>query len=204
MLVSYSDVSTCDYADALDANQFMHASIRALWPQTQRLAGPAFTVVCAPGDHLMLHAAIYRAKPGDILVVQGDEKLAMAGGNVCAIAQKRGIQGMIVDGFVRDIDEIAQMQFPVYAKGTFPKPAAKKALGKLASPIQCGDVQIENGDIIVADNDGIAVIPFNQRKAIYEVAMSRKQKDAEMTLEQWQSQHLEKVETTLTKLGFTQ
>ncbi len=202
--MQYSDVSTCDYADALTVNQFMCADIRALWPQEQRLAGPAFTVECPPGDHLMLHAAIYRAQPGDILVVKGDHKLALAGGNVCAIAQQNGIKGMIVDGYVRDVTEIAQLEFPVYARGCFPKPAAKKQLGALQQPILCGGVEVNQGDIVIADADGIAVIPAADSAQVYEAALKRHQKDNDTSLTEWRRQHLEKVQSTLTTLGFTE
>ncbi|MCW8090732.1 RraA family protein [Alteromonas sp. ASW11-130] len=181
----------------------MREDIRALWPQTQRLAGSAFTVECPPNDHIMFHAAIYRVRPGDVLVVKGDERLAPARPNVCAIAQKNGIQGMIVDGYVRDVAEITALQFPIYAKGCFPKPAAKKALGSIRQPISCGGVDVENGDIVVADEDGIAVIPFEQRQSTYDIARRRNQTDNATTLEGWQKQHLEKVKSTLTKLEFT-
>ncbi len=202
--MQYSDVSTCDYADALTVNQFMSADIRALWPQHTRLAGPAFTVECPPGDHLMLHAAIYRAQPGDILVVKGDNKLALAGGNVCAIAQQNGIKGMIVDGYVRDVAEITQMEFPVYARGSFPKPAAKRKLGTLQQTIRCGGVEVNNGDIVIADEDGVAVIPALEAKRAFEIALKRNQQDSGMTLAEWREQHLEKVQSTLTTLGFTE
>jgi len=93
----FDSVSPCEYADALPREQFMHYAIKPLWEGMPRIAGPAFTVKCEPGDHLMLHAAIYRASPGDIIVVEADDEFAVAGGNVCAIAQSRGIKGFVID-----------------------------------------------------------------------------------------------------------
>ena len=90
--IPFDSVSPCEYADALPRHQFMDYAIKPLWEGIPRIAGPAFTVKCEPGDHLMLHAAIYRASPGDIIVVEADDKFAVAGGNVCAIAQARGIK----------------------------------------------------------------------------------------------------------------
>ena len=106
-------ISTCEYAEGLSRQQFIHPVIRPLWPQIPRVVGPAFTVICGEGDHLSLHAAIYRAKPGDIIVVQADSDFASAGGNVCAVAQKRGIvpihgkrkSGVGLRVFVAPIDE---------------------------------------------------------------------------------------------------
>lgn len=197
---SYSDYSTCDYADALPREQFMDYQIHSLWQGGNRLAGPAFTVKCAPGDHLMLHAAIYQASPGDIIVVEADDRYALAGGNVCAIAQKRGIAGFILDGTIRDIAEIRALQFPVYARGVVPKPGAKKCYAPLNQPVMCGGVRVEPGDIVVADEDGIAVIPKADAQHTYEIAKARYEKDASMSLEEWQLQHESNVQAALDKI----
>ena len=86
-----------------------------------RVAGPAVTVRCAPGDNLMLHAAIYRAEPGSVLVVEsGDVEYALAGGNVCAIARRRGIVALVTDGVIRDLAEVREIGFPVFARGVIP------------------------------------------------------------------------------------
>ena len=150
----------------------------------------------------MLHAAIYRARPGDILVVEADDKFAVAGGNVCAIAQARGIKGFVIDGVIRDIAETRENQFPVFAKGVIPKPGAKKCVSPLNQPVHCGSVLVHPGDIIVADEEGIAVIPKAAAEQAYDVARARAQKDAAMSLAQWEAQHVEKVEGILKELGF--
>jgi len=198
----FETVSPCEYADALSREQFMDYAIKPLWSGVPRIAGPAFTVKCEPGDHLMLHAAIYRAKAGDIIVVEADDKFAVAGGNVCAIAQSRGIKGFVIDGVIRDIAETRENQFPVFARGVVPKPGAKKCISPLNQPIHCGGVNVHAGDIIVADEEGIAVIPQDQAESAFDIAKARGDKDASMTLEEWQAQHQEKVEATLAKLGF--
>ncbi|WP_338519050.1 RraA family protein [Alteromonas gracilis] len=199
----FENVSPCEYADALPREQFMDYAIKPLWFGVPRIAGPAFTVKCEPGDHLMLHAAIYRAKAGDIIVVEADDKFAVAGGNVCAIAQSRGIKGFVIDGVIRDIAETRENQFPVFARGVVPKPGAKKCISPLNQPIHCGGVKVHAGDIIVADEEGIAVIPQDQAENAFDIAKARGNKDASMTLEEWQAQHQEKVEATLAKLGFS-
>lgn len=199
----YRAISPCEYAEGLPREQFMDWQIKALWPQTPRIAGPAFTVECAPGDHLMLHAAIYRAKAGDVIVVQGDSNHAMAGGNVCAIAQARGIAGFVIDGVIRDLAEIRDLQFPVFARGLMPKPGGKNHALPLNQPVECGGVKVHPGDMIIADEDGIAVVPKAELESVYVKAKARTDKDASMTLAQWQAEHQQKVEAKLKALGFS-
>ncbi|WP_299084725.1 RraA family protein [uncultured Paraglaciecola sp.] len=196
-------VSTCEYAEGLSRDQFVNPEIYPLWSQIPRIAGPAFTVKCGKDDHLSLHAAIYRAKPGDVLVVQAGSEFASAGGNVCAVAQKRGIVAMVIDGMVRDIAEIRDNQFPVYARGVIPKPAGKRQIYPFNQTIECGGVTISGGDFIVADEDGIAVIPKDKLQEVYDLAKARTDKDAAMNLSEWQAQHSKKIESKLQELGYS-
>ena len=202
MIEKFKQVSPCDLADALGREQFMDFGIAALWSPVPRIAGPAFTVKCAPGDHLMLHAAIYRAAPGDVIVVEADNDFAVAGGNVCAIAQARGIAGFVIDGAIRDIAEVREMGFAVFARGVQPKPGAKNQIAPLNQPIDCGGVRVNPGDIIVADEEGVAVVPQQQAQQVLSIATARAEQDASMSLQQWQAQHSEKVESRLADLGY--
>ncbi|MGB3769315.1 MAG: RraA family protein [Phormidesmis sp.] len=201
--LDYAALSPTAYADALARSQFMHLDIRELWPQIPRIAGPAYTVRCAPGDNLMLHAAIYRAPAGSVIVVEaGSSDYAVSGGNVCAIAQKRGITGFVIDGVIRDIAEVRAAKFPVFAKGCIPKPGVKAALGSLQMPITCGGVQVFPHDIIVADEEGIAVIPAANQASVWEIAKNRTEKDAATSLAEWERSHQAKIERLLTEKGF--
>ncbi len=193
-------ISPCEYADGLPRSQFIDSGIQSLWPQPPRIAGRAFTVQCEPGDHLMLHAAIYEAQRGDIIVAQGDSDYALAGGNVCAIAQKRGVAGFVIDGVIRDLAEVRSLQFPVFARGVIPKPGAKKSYTPLNQPIVCGGVKVNPGDWIVADEEGIAVIPSEQLEEVYQIALARTEKDAATSLEQWQANHHANIQELLHKL----
>lgn len=196
-------VSTCEYAEGLSRQQFIDPVIHPLWSPMPRIVGPAFTVKCGEGDHLSLHAAIYRAKPGDVIVVQADPDFASAGGNVCAVAQKRGIVAMVIDGMVRDIAEIRDCRFPVFARGVMPKPADKKQIFPFNQAIQCGGVTVHAGDYIVADEDGIAVIPKDILIEVYGLAKIRTDKDAAMSLGEWEAQHSKKIESKLQELGYS-
>jgi regulator of RNase E activity RraA len=196
----FAQISPCEYADGLGREQFIDFAIKELWPQIPRIAGPAFTVKCAPGDHLSLHAAIYSAQPGDIIVVEADPQYAVSGGNVCAIAQQRGIAGFVVDGVIRDLAQLRELQFPVFARGVIPKPGAKTHIFPFNQPVMCGGVKINAGDIIVADEEGIAVIPSAKVEQVYAIAKARTDRDAAMDLEQWQREHQQKVESLVQKL----
>lgn len=205
MSLTFADMgalSPCDYADALPRSQFMHFRIKPLWSPMPRIVGRAFTVKCVPGDHLMLHAAIYRAKPGDILVVEADPAYAVAGGNVCQIAHQRGIDGLIVDGTVRDLNEIRDAGFPVFAQGVIPKPGVKQHVCPLNQPVNCGGVVVNAGDIIIADEEGVAVVPDQEAESVYAIAKQRAEKDAAQSIEQWQVEHKTKVEKALAASGF--
>jgi regulator of RNase E activity RraA len=92
----------------------MDNGIRPLYQNVPRIAGPAFTVRCGPGDNLMLHAAIYRAPARSVIVVESaDLNYAVAGGNVCAVAQKNGIAGFVIDGVIRDMAKRRLHQFSI-------------------------------------------------------------------------------------------
>lgn len=200
----FAELSPTVYADALlGREQFMDMGIRQMWPHMPRIAGPAYTVSCAPGDNLMLHAAIYRAEPGSVIVVKaGDTDYAMSGGNVCAIAQKRGIAGFVIDGVIRDVAEVREHQFPVFARGAMPIPGKKQGSGTLQSTIVCGGVQVAAGDIVVADEEGIAVIPVAQQDSVLDIAQRRAAKDAVRSLAEWETEHRAKVQKALDAIGF--
>jgi regulator of RNase E activity RraA len=200
----FAAISPIAYADAqLGREQFMDTGLRAIWSTMPRIAGPAYTVSCPPGDNLMLHAAIYRAEPGSIIVVQaGNLDYAMAGGNVCTVAQRRGIAGFIIDGAIRDVAEVREAQFPVYCRGLVPVPGKKQKLGTLNQPVTCGGVTVNPGDIVVADEEGIAVIPSAQQETLWEIAKLCTDKDAAQSLAEWKANHQAKIEQTLQELGF--
>lgn len=200
----FNQFSPTTYADAgLGREQFMDLGVRELWPQIPRIAGPAYTVSCGPGDNLMLHAALYRADPGSVIVVKaGDLDYAMAGGNVCATAQQRGIAGFVIDGCIRDVAEVRDLRFPVFARGVVPIPGKKKGIGTLQTSITCGGVQVEPGDTIVADEEGIAVIPVAQQESMWKIAQQRAAKEETQPLADWQAAHRAKVEGILKEIGF--
>ncbi|HEY1917101.1 MAG TPA: RraA family protein [Streptosporangiaceae bacterium] len=199
----FTRVPPTTLADVLGRDQVMDIGIRPLWPGA-RLAGPAFTVRCAPGDNLMLHAAIYRAEPGSVIVVEaGDVDYAVAGGNVCAVAQRHGIAGFVVDGVIRDIGEVREIGFPVFARGVIPVPGGKKVVtGPLNEPVRCGGVQVRAGDVVVADEEGIVVTPRDRGEQALRDAQARLAKEAAETLEEWEAAHRARIDALLRDGGF--
>lgn len=190
-------------ADVLTSDEVMDIGIRPLWSGMPRIAGPAYPVRCTPGQNLMLHAAIHRAAPGSVIVVQGgDNVFAMAGGNVCAVAKKRGIAGFVVDGVIRDVAEAREHGFPVFARGVSPIPGKKSAMGVLNGPVQCGGVAVAPGDIVVADEEGVVVVPVARKDDVLVRARAKAAKDAAHTLETWEAAHRARIEAALERHGY--
>lgn len=193
-----ADLPTTTLADVLDRRQVMDPAIRPLWSPLPRIAGPAFTVRCPPGDNLMLHAAIYRAEPGSVIVVEsGDLDYALAGGNVCAVAQRNGVAGFVLDGLIRDVGEIREMGFPVWARGVIPIPGGKSAALPLNVPIRCGGVAVQAGDLVVADEEGVVVVPSSALPEALQAAEAKLQADAALTLDDWEKAHRAKIDGLL-------
>ncbi len=201
--MSFLDISPTTLADLLGREQVMDIGIRPLWPAMPRVAGPAFTVRCPAGDNLMLHAAIYRAEPGSVVVVEaGDVDYAVAGGNVCAVAQRRGIAAFVVDGVIRDLAEAREMGFPVFARGVIPIPGTKATVAPLNEPVRCGGVTIRAGDIVVADEEGVVVTPSARAADVLKDAQAKQAKEASESLSAWQAAHRARIEQILADHGF--
>jgi len=200
---SFAQLSPTMLAEFLTRDQVMDIGIRPLWHHMPRIAGPAYPVRCTAGDHLMLHAAIYRAPVGSVIVVEaGDLDYAVAGGNVCAVAKKHGIAGFVVDGVMRDIGETRANEFPVFARGVSPIPAGKNSIEGLNVRVRCGGVEVTPGDMVVADEEGVVVIPAAHCDEILQRAVTKAAKDTAQSLEDWERSHRARIEEILRSKGF--
>jgi RraA family protein len=143
------------------------------------LAGPALTVKCRPGDNLMIHKALMMAQPGDVIVVDagGDLTNALFGEIMTATAVARGVAGIVLNGAVRDSEEIGEGHFPLYAAGVTHRGPYKDGPGEINVPIAIDGMVIEPGDMMVGDADGLLCIPFDDVDAI--LAATRKKMDIE-------------------------
>eukprot|EP01155_Anaeramoeba_flamelloides_P007037 Anaeramoba_flamelloidesa110043_25.p1 GENE.a110043_25~~a110043_25.p1 ORF type:complete len:201 (+),score=33.71 a110043_25:1-603(+) len=192
----FADFSPCDYAGPLKRESFMDAGIKELWPRIPRISGPAFTVEMVGGENLSLHRAIYEAPEGSIIVAQSNTMdYAVIGGNVALIAKKRGIKGFVIDGLVRDIGEIRENKVPIFARGVIPMPGGKKNAVPVNIAIIAGGISVNPGDIIVADEEGVAVIPRDNAEEIYYQTKTNVEKEKEMSFEQWADNHKEKIDS---------
>jgi 4-hydroxy-4-methyl-2-oxoglutarate aldolase len=200
---AYAALSPNELADVLELPCVMRYEIHPLWPGMPRIAGPACTIRTGRHDNLMFHASIYLARRGDIIVVEaGDDEMAVAGGNVCAIAQRNGVAGLVVDGVIRDVVESRQRRFPVFARGVSPIPAKRVGEGGMNVQIRCGGVVVNPGDVVVADEEGIVVIPRARTIDVLEKAQARVAADAKLSLDDWERRHRAAVEAALKTRGY--
>lgn len=198
----FAAIPSTTLADLLGRPQVMDAGIRPLWA-APRIAGPAFTVRCPPGDNLMVHAAIHRAEPGSVIVVEaGDVEYAVAGGNVCAVARRRGIVAFVVDGVIRDLGEVRAMGFPVFARGVIPIPGAKAVVEPLNRPVRCGGVEVDPGDVVVADEEGVVVVPALGQNQVLGDALAKLAAEASESLDAWEAAHRARIDGLLEAQGF--
>lgn len=151
---------TPNIADAMGRFRVMDPGIKCI-TKGKITAGPAVTVMVRPGDNLMVHKAIETAQPGDVIVVNtcGNSNSAVWGELMTLSAIKRGIAGIVVDGAVRDSDEINKLGFPVFARNIIGSACDKDGPGEINCSISCGGIAVNPGDIVVASAEGIVVIP---------------------------------------------
>lgn len=178
---AFKSLPPANVADCMGRLCALSSQIRLLSsPKEPIMSGVALTVKARPGDNLMIHKALNLAGPGDVIVVsnEGDRSQSLVGEVMLTYAQYKGLTGLVFDGPIRDIDAISKMGIPVYGTGTTPGGPYKEGPGEVNVPIACGGIQIEPGDIILGDADGVIVIPRRDAKAILEIARKFSATDA--------------------------
>jgi 4-hydroxy-4-methyl-2-oxoglutarate aldolase len=160
IVAAFEEIPTTCISDTMQGLNNMDPSIKPL-KEEYRVAGRAYTVKMPVGDNECVLRAIREAKPGDILVVdaKGDTYRTIAGDFIIGLAQTLGIKGIVTDGVIRDIMGVKKLNYPVFCKGTTVAASAKAGWGQVNVPISCGGTSVNPGDIIVADADGVVVIP---------------------------------------------
>jgi 4-hydroxy-4-methyl-2-oxoglutarate aldolase len=140
-----------------------------------RVAGPALTVRADPGDNLIVHYALTRAQPGDVIVIDagGFLECGMWGDILTLAALKTGVAGLVVDGAIRDADSIVALRFPAFARGLSIRGSHKSRTGQVNTAISCGGVIVEPGDVVLGDRDGVVTIPNARICAVIATAEKR-------------------------------
>ncbi len=169
-------------------------------PSTRTMAGTAVTVRTRGGDNLLTLRAFDHCRPGDVLVIDagGDLTNAVVGGIITAGAAMLGLAGVVIDGAIRDVAEIRERDFPVYARGVNHRGPYKNGPGEINVPVCIGGMVVQPGDIIVGDQDGLLAFPPTEAAWLIEKALLQQQKEEQQMEEirqgRWDRSFLEALE----------
>jgi 4-hydroxy-4-methyl-2-oxoglutarate aldolase len=183
-------------SDCLNRHYAMMGDLKPIF-EGIRLVGPALTIQSMAGNNLMSHLALTFAKPGDVFVIDGRGYLGNSvwGGIQGLYARRIGVAGLVVDGAIRDVENMREMKFPVYCKGITPAGPHKGWADCVNVPIQCCGIPVNPGDLIVGDDDGVAVIPLEQIEEVYNESLKR------LSMEESWMQALQEGQTSLDAVG---
>jgi len=181
LVEQFRGIWTSTLCDAMGRFGVMGPEIRPIFEGIQ-LLGTALTVLCFPGDNITTHKALQLAEPGDVLVINdgGARNTAAFGHNMSLNARRRGVVGVVTNGTIRDLFLLRADRFPIFCSGVCPRSPQKNTPGSVNVPVEVGGVVVHPGDIVVGDDDGVAVVPADAsadiaRKASERMKMERQQ-----------------------------
>jgi len=196
---------SCDLSDVMNRAGTM-VGIRPVYLPIERVVGPAVTVSIPAGGINMVKVGIQQARAGDVLVVsvQGDTTYAMMGGNISLGMQARGLRGFVIDGAVRDVSELRELGFPTFARGVATAAADLGGpRGEVNVPIACGSVVVNPGDLVVADEDGVVVVPPDAVEDVLDgaEALHSSHEEAHKVLRRGEVTSIDKITTDFLRQG---
>ena len=178
LVARFRGIASSNAADAMGRFHFMDPGITSR--SGMAACGVAITVSCRPGDNLMVHKALEVAEPGDVVVVttNGNTTSAVFGELMCHAAVAARLGGIVVDGAIRDVSEIADLSFPAFSRSVSPGGCDKDGPGEINVPIACGGTAVMPGDIVLGDEDGVVVVPREAAEEVAELVDALKAEEA--------------------------